>query len=110
MKPMREKIQSKLNSMASILIDDIVVPEQDRQNGSETITAGFFDKYGNKFTFTLTLDVVEESKVEEVEDGETGLTVSEQIGIILDKLTRLEGEVAELKTYHTQNNDVDDDL
>lgn len=101
MRPMREKIQTKLNAMASILLDDIIVPEQSEQEGSETIVASFHDKDGNKFSFTLTLDVTHKNKVEESDDASTGLTISEQIAAILEKITQIENEIVGLRAYHT---------
>ena len=51
MKPIKEKIQTKLNSMASILIDNIIVPGESHQSGSDEVSASFYDKDGNKFSF-----------------------------------------------------------
>lgn len=99
MKPMREKIQSKLNSMASILLDDIVVPEQEIQSGNETIVASFYDKYENKFTFTLSLNVSPKEIAADQTDDQA-LTMADQISMILEKLTLLESDVAGLKVYH----------
>lgn len=96
MRQMREKIQIKLNSMASILIDDIIVPGEPTQSGQESIIASFFDKDGNKFTFNLSLTVTPK----EIEVVEPTPTLSDQVAIILEKLTALEEDVSNLKNYH----------
>ena len=96
---MREHIQSKLNNMASILLDDIIIPEQEEQSGSETIQASYYDKFGNKFTFTLGLNVTPKQKVE---PSEPTPTTDEQLALILEQLALLEEEVSELKGYHNQ--------
>lgn len=99
---MREKVQTKLNSMASILLDDVIVPDRDEQEGNESISASYYDKYGNKFTFNLSLTVVPKVKDEDPTE-ETPLTVSEQISAILTKVTALEEDVGTLKSYHTSS-------
>lgn len=101
MRHMREKVQTKLNAMASILIDDIIVPEQQEQEGAETVMASYYDKFGNKFTFTLGLTVTPKQK-EEGSETEEPVSVQDQVALILEKITALEQDVAELKTYHPQ--------
>lgn len=96
---MREKVQTKLNSMASILLDDVIVPDKNEQEGNESISASYYDKYGNKFTFSLSLTVVPKVKDEDPTE-ETPLTTSEQISAILTKVTALEEDVGFLKSYH----------
>lgn len=96
---MREKVQTKLNSMASILLDDVIVPDKNEQEGNESISASYYDKYGNKFTFSLSLTVVPKVKDEDPTE-ETPLTISEQISAILTKVTALEEDVGNLKSYH----------
>ena len=99
---MREKVQTKLNAMASILIDDILVPEQQEQEGAETVMASYYDKFGNKFTFTLGLTVVPNKKDDaEVEEP---VSIQDQVSLILEKLTSLEEDVSVLKSYHAQEN------
>lgn len=98
---MREKIQTKLNAMASILIDDILIPEQQEQEGAETVMASYYDKFGNKFTFTLGLTVTPKKRDEESETKEP-ISIQDQIALILEKITSLEEDVSELKTYHPQ--------
>ena len=93
---MREKIQVKLNSMASILLDDIIVPESPIQSGQESIVASFFDKDGNRFTFNLSLTVTPK----EIETVEPTPTLADQVSTILEKLTSLEEDVSNLKNYH----------
>ena len=102
MKSMREKVQTKLNSMASILLDDVIVPDKNEQEGNESISASYYDKYGNKFTFSLSLTVVPKVKDEDPTE-ETPLTTSEQISAILTKVTALEEDVGVLKSYHTSS-------
>lgn len=97
---MREHVQSKLNNMASILLDDIIIPEKEEQSGSETIQASYYDKFGNKFTFTLGLNVTPKEKVE---PSESTPTTDEQLALIIQQLETLEAEVSELKNYHTEN-------
>lgn len=116
MRPMREKIQTKLNSMASILMDNIIVPNEIQQQGSEEMTASFYDKDGNKFSFTLALQVtpkdvtepepVEEPTLQELIDQEIAKLNIEQ------DLASIKDAIAELKAYHetpqedaTDNND-----
>lgn len=96
---MREHIQSKLNNMASILLDDIIIPEQEEQSGSETIQASYYDHFGNKFSFTLGLNVTPKQKVE---PSEATPTTDEQLALILEKLAELEEDVGELKGFHNQ--------
>lgn len=99
---MREKVQTKLNSMASILLDDVIVPGKDEQEGNESISASYYDKYGNKFTFNLSLTIVPKVKDEDPTE-ETPLTIPEQISAILTKVTALEEDVGTLKSYHTSS-------
>lgn len=101
MKPMkmREKVQTKLNNMASILLDDIILPEQEEQSGAESIQASYYDKFGNKFTFTLSLNVTPKQKVE---PSEPTPTVDEQLSAILLEISRIEADIEDLKTYHNQ--------
>lgn len=96
---MREKVQSKLNSMASILLDDILVPDQIEQQGSETLVGSYYDEDGNKFTFTLSLTVAPKKKAE-TEETEEPVNISDQIATILEKIIALEEDVSVLKNYH----------
>lgn len=109
MRPMKEKVQVKLNAMASILLDGIIVPGQDEQEGSESLTASYYDKHENKYTFSLDLTVVPKHKEEETsEQGETSASLEDQIALILEKITELEEDVSTLKLYHSdssQNNE-----
>lgn len=100
MKHIREKVQVKLNSMASILLDDIIVPDSIPQSGQQTIESSFFDKDQNRYTFNLTLTVTPKVFEDEEEDSDPIPTLSEQIAMILQKLTELEEDVATLKGYH----------
>ena len=101
---MREKIQVKLNSMASILVDDIVNPNKKEQEGSESIVASFFDKDGNKFLFDLKLTVVPEQKEGEIPDP-IGMSQQEQMDLILREIAEIKEEIAEIK--QNQNNGQD---
>lgn len=101
---MREKIQIKLNSMASILVDDIVNPNKKEQEGSESIVASFFDKDGNKFLFDLKLTVVPEQKEGEIPDP-IGMSQQEQMDLILREIAEIKEEIAQIK--QNQNNDQD---
>lgn len=96
---MREKVQSKLNSMASILLDDILVPDQIEQQGSETLVGSYYDEDGNKFTFTLSLTVAPKEKAG-TEETEEPVNISDQIATILEKIIALEEDVSVLKNYH----------
>ena len=98
MKPFREKIHNKLYSMASILLDNVIIPGEEKQEGSDSIIASYYDDNGNKYTFTLSLNVTPESEVEIIDDEP--LTLAEQISTILEKVTALETDVAILKGYH----------
>lgn len=95
---MREKVQTKLNSMANILLDDIIVPDQEFQQGQETISASYYDQFGNKFSFDLTLSV---TPFEEQASTEPVLSMSDQIEMILAKITHIEQDVANLQAFHT---------
>lgn len=104
MRPMREKIQVKLNSMASILMDNIIVPNEVQQQGSEEMTASFYDREGNKFSFTLALqvtpkDVTEEEPVEEPTVQELIDQAIAQLGLEQD-IASIKDAIAELKAYH----------
>ena len=105
MKPLKEKIHSKLYSMASILLDNIIVPGEEKQEGSDSIIASYYDDYGNKFTFSLSLSVTPESELEIIEDEP--VTLAEQVAAILEKVTALETDVALLKRYHDSAPQVD---
>lgn len=101
MKPFKEKIYNKLYSMASILLDNIVIPGEAKQEGSDSIIASYYDEEGNKYTFTLSLNVTPETEDEIIEPEP--ITLAEQIAAILEKVTALETEVALLKGYHVSN-------
>ena len=58
MKPFKEKIHNKLYSMASILLDNVIIPGETKQEGSDSIIASYYDDNGNKFTFTLSEDIM----------------------------------------------------
>lgn len=98
MKPFKEKIHNKLYSMASILLDNVIIPGETKQEGSDSIIASYYDDNGNKFTFTLSLSVVPEAN--ENTSVEEPLSLADQVGIILEKVMLLENEVARLSGYH----------
>lgn len=100
MKPLREKVHNKLFSMASILLDNVIVPEEIAQEGADSITASYYDDDGNKYTFTLSLTVMPEIKVDLGE--EPPMTLADQINLMLEKMTGLEEDVALLKGYHNE--------
>ena len=97
---MREHVQSKLNNMASILLDDIIVPEKEEQSGSESIQASYYDKFGNRFTFTLSLSVTPKEKAD---TSEPIPTTQDQLELILAKLSILENKVSNLENYHNSS-------
>lgn len=99
MKQMRESIQYKLISMASILLDDIIVPGEAVQRGQESIVASIYDKDGNKLTFDLSLTVTPK----DIEEVEPVPTLSEQLSLLLEEITDLKIEVARLRSYHEQS-------
>lgn len=101
MRKNRERIQTKLNSMASILLDDIIKPDEIVQEGQESIVASLYDQNGNKLTFNLSLTVTPK----EVEEIEPAPTLSDQISTILSEITSLKLNVAKLEGYHTQSED-----
>lgn len=84
--------------MASILLDNVIIPGEMKQEGSDSIIASYYDDNGNKFTFTLSLNVVPET--DENTPVEEPLSLADQIGMILEKVTVLENEVAILRGYH----------
>lgn len=91
----KEHIQRKLYSMASILMGNIIIPSQEEQEGSDSIVASWYDEVGNKYSFTLSLNVVPPIKADTEED-ET-VTVADQIAIILSKLDALDTKVGILE-------------
>lgn len=97
MRNVKEKVQTKLNSMASILLDDIIVVGEKRQEGTESIVASFYDKEGNKFTFNLSLTITPE----EIEQVTPAPTLSEQVNSILEEIGALKNDISTLKGYHT---------
>ena len=99
MRRMKEKVQSKLVSMSSILLDDILIPNEEHQEGDETVSASYYDKYGNKFTFTLSLTVVPKYK-EDDPNAETPVTTEDQIGLILEKIENIDEGIGQLKQCH----------
>lgn len=84
--------------MASILMDNIVKPYEEKQEGSDSISASLYDEFGNKYVYTLSLTVSPKTDDEEV--VEEPVTLAEQIATILEKVTSLEDDVALLKGYH----------
>ena len=93
MRRMKEKVQTKLISMSSILLDDILVPNEEKQHGYEHVSASFYDKYGNKFTFDLSLTVTPR-----VIDAP--VTIPDQLDNILNKMDNIENGVEQLKQAH----------
>lgn len=99
MRRMKEKVQTKLISMSSILLDDILVPNEEKQHGYEHVSASFYDKYGNKFTFDLSLTVTPR-----VQDSDSNIdapvTIPDQLDNILNKMDNIENGVEQLKQAH----------
>lgn len=95
----RERVQTKLNNMASILLDDIIVPGEDSQQGADTIQASYYDHYGNKFTFSLGLTVTPKEESGSIDDSV--LTTDQKLEMILEKISILESDINSLKEYHT---------
>lgn len=100
MKPIKEKIQTKLNSMASILIDNIIVPGERHQSGSDEVSASFYDKDGNKFSFKLSLLVTpKEGADDNLVDTEI-ITTEEKITKIEEAIMAIQEDISLLKAYH----------
>lgn len=105
MKPIKEKIQTKLNSMASILIDNIIVPGERHQSGSDEVSASFYDKDGNKFSFKLSLRVTpKEGADDNLVDTEI-ITTEEKITKIEEAIMAIQKDIGLLKAYHVNTND-----
>lgn len=102
---LKEMTQIKLHEMASILLDDIIIPGEIRQEGQESISASCVDRNGNKFIFDLSLTVTPE----EVVQSEPVPTLSEQIATIVSDLNSIKDDILTLKGYHTQIEPVDTD-
>ena len=102
---MKEKIQTKLNSMASILMDNIIVPGEVQQHGYDKLKASFHDKDGNKYSFKLSLRVTPNGYEPEDFDHDIDFPNAR-----LDRLERtvaeMQNDIDVLKIYHqTQNNE-----
>lgn len=104
MKPIKEKIQTKLNSMASILIDNIIVPGERHQSGSDEVSASFYDKDGNKFSFRLSLRVTPKEGADDNLDGTEIITTEEKINRIEEAIVAIQEDISLLKTYHANVN------
>lgn len=104
MKPIKEKIQTKLNSMASILIDNIIVPGERHQSGSDEVSASFYDKDGNKFSFRLSLRVTPKEGADDIGDTEI-ITTEEKINKIEEAIVAIQKDIGLLKAYHVNTND-----
>ena len=95
---LREMTQVKLHEMASILLDDIIVPGEIRQEGQESIMASCIDRNGNKYLFNLSLTVTPE----EIVQSEPVPTLADQVSTIIDELSSIKDDISTLKGYHTQ--------
>lgn len=100
MKPIKEKIQTKLNSMASILIDNIIVPDERYQSGSDEVSASFYDKNGNKFSFKLSLRVTPKEGMDDDLDDTEIITAEEKISRIEEAIVTIQEDISLLKAYH----------
>ena len=105
MKPMREKIQTKLNSMASILIEDLFVPEEKEQEGYKTIDAGFYDRHGNRFDFRLKLNITPKSKIEELDPAEDVFGEEMSKEEMQEKFKDIISRVKLLESYTSEHED-----
>lgn len=104
MKPIKEKIQTKLNSMASILIDNIIVPGERHQSGSDEVSASFYDKDGNKFSFKLSLLVTPKEGADDNLNDTEIITTEEKINKIEEAIMVIQEDIGILKAYHTSVN------
>ena len=95
---LREMTHVKLHEMASILLDDIIVPGEIRQEGQESIMASCIDRNGNKYLFNLSLTVTPE----EIVQSEPAPTLADQISTIIEELVGIKEDISTLKGYHTQ--------
>lgn len=95
---LREMTHVKLHEMASILLDDILVPGEIRQEGQESIMASCVDRDGNKYLFNLSLTVTPE----EIIQSEPVPTLADQVSTIIEELSNIQNDIATLKGYHTQ--------
>jgi len=95
MKKNKEYIQRKLYSMASILMGNIIIPSKEEQEGTDSIVASWYDENGNKYSFTLSLNIVPPEKVDT--EADESITITDQIAAILSKLDTLEGKVDSLE-------------
>lgn len=105
MKPIKEKIQTKLNSMASILIDNIIVPGERHQSGSDEVSASFYDKDGNKFSFRLSLHVIPKEGADDGLGDTEIITTEEKINRIEEAIVAIQKDIGLLKAYHANTND-----
>ena len=105
MRPIKEKIQTKLNSMASILIDNIIVPGERHQSGSDEVSASFYDKDGNKFSFKLSLLVTPKEGAGDDLAGTEIITKEEKINRIEEAIVAIQEDIGLLKAYHVNTND-----
>lgn len=101
---MKERIQTKLNSMASILMDNIIVPGERRQSGYDEVSASLYDKDGNKFAFKLSLQVTPKGETDDVEESEFE-TSEDKIDRIEAAIVAIQADIDTLKAYHAPAND-----
>jgi len=105
MKPIKEKIQTKLNSMASILIDNIIVPDERHQSGYDEVSASLYDKNGNKFSFKLSLRVTPKEGTDDDLDDIEVVTAEEKISRIEEAIVAIQEDINLLKAYHVNNSE-----
>ena len=100
MKPIKEKIQTKLNSMASIAFDNIMVPNSEEQSGQNTIKAGFFDKFGNKINLKLDVNIISAS---DIESGVAPDQSTDSIDLLESRVSALEETVSSMINTPDEN-------
>jgi len=102
---MKEKIHSKIFSMVSILMDNIIDPNETYQEGSDSIIANIFDQHGNKYTMDLSITVTPAILVDD-DDAEDMVQLSDRVEELESKVVFLEEQVALLKSYHKSESEV----
>ena len=91
-------------SIISILIDNIIVPGEHHQSGSDEVSASFYDKHGNKFSFQLSLRVTPKEGVDDGLGDTEIVTTEEKISRIEEAIVAIQEDISLLKTYHANVN------
>ena len=87
------------------MIDNIIVPDERHQSGSDEVSARFYDKNGNKFSFRLSLRVTPKEGVDDGLGDTEIITTEEKINRIEEAIVAIQKDIGLLKAYHVNTNE-----